>query len=122
MDFDILPDTGELVLNVPTESIQKAVPNNSDSYEPSSDAEQGYEFDCRADVPTLPLGGDGKFLPEPDYVNISSQVLCRSFYTVSHELATFCPTFREVWSPSFFRSLSKPSAFWYLCNNCLKKF
>lgn len=40
VDFDITPATGELLLNVPTDVV-----GNSDSFEPSSDPEQNYEYD-----------------------------------------------------------------------------
>lgn len=42
VDFDISPTTGELLLNLPAEPIPL---QNSDSYEPSSDPEQNYDYD-----------------------------------------------------------------------------
>jgi hypothetical protein len=84
VDFDISPSTGQLLLNVPPEPNHVMQPN-SDSYEPSSDPEQSYEFDCRPEVvvPKLEFNNaiEAKRFhvestqQEPDYVNISAQVL-----------------------------------------------
>ncbi|GFY15390.1 multiple PDZ domain protein [Trichonephila clavipes] len=41
VDFDISPTTGELLLNLPAEPIPL---QNSDSFEPSSDPEQNYNY------------------------------------------------------------------------------
>lgn len=42
VDFDISPTSGELLLNVPVDPIPL---QNSDSYEPSSDPDQNYDYE-----------------------------------------------------------------------------
>ena len=80
VDFDISPLTGQLLLNVPSEE-NHVIPTNSDGYEPNSDPEQSYEFDCRPELVPKPNTIEANHFkanttqPEPDYVNISAQVL-----------------------------------------------
>lgn len=44
VDFDISPTTGELLLNVPADPIPL---QNSDSYEPSSDPDQNFDYEAQ---------------------------------------------------------------------------
>ncbi|XP_054162710.1 multiple PDZ domain protein-like isoform X2 [Oppia nitens] len=74
VDFDISPLTGQLMLNVPPEP-NHVIAANSDSYEPTSDPEHSYEFDCRPElVVRQTSNSDLLTQPEPDYVNISAQL------------------------------------------------
>ena len=63
------------MLSVPPEP-NHVTAANSDSYEPSSDPEQSYEFDCRPELAVRQTNHMNELCaqPEPDYVNISAQV------------------------------------------------
>ena len=71
LDFDISSSTGNLLLNIPLENDQINA-NNSDSFEPNSDSEPNFDFEC--DVPNKAV--QDKFnnnqveSKEPFYVNI----------------------------------------------------
>lgn len=76
-DFDISPATGQLVLNVPPETNQLIIGKDSDAYEPSSDLEHTFEFECRTQTSIqndLISSSKDSVIQEPDYVNISSKV------------------------------------------------
>ncbi|CAG2122996.1 unnamed protein product, partial [Medioppia subpectinata] len=75
VDFDISPLTGQLMLTVPSDT-NNLIAANEDSYEPSSDPEQSYEFDCRPELVVRQNNHLNEMCvqPEPDYVNISAQL------------------------------------------------
>ena len=76
-DFDISPATGQLVLNVPPETNQLIIGKDSDAYEPSSDLEHTFEFECRTQTSIqndLISSSKDSVIQEPDYVNVSSKV------------------------------------------------
>ncbi|RWS31501.1 Multiple PDZ domain protein-like protein, partial [Leptotrombidium deliense] len=88
LDFDIVPSTGELLLNVPPDTSQlPLIASNSDSYEPSSDPEQNYDYDARPKLrrlkPPLKIAA-----VEPDYVNLSKE-LYLSKYEIEKESKAF---------------------------------
>lgn len=83
VDFDINPSTFELRLNVPTETDNKPIATinpNPETYYSSSDVENNFDYESRTIPSKFSLQ---KYIydsteivhQEPDYVNISLQVL-----------------------------------------------
>ncbi|RWS15874.1 patj-like protein [Dinothrombium tinctorium] len=91
LDFDINPSTGELLLNLPPDTTQvPLIASNSDSYEPSSDPEQNYDFESREKLrrlkPSLKIA-----TAEPDYVNLSKE-----HYLSKYEIEKESKAFNEA--------------------------
>nr|XP_015926243.1 multiple PDZ domain protein [Parasteatoda tepidariorum]XP_015926244.1 multiple PDZ domain protein [Parasteatoda tepidariorum]XP_015926245.1 multiple PDZ domain protein [Parasteatoda tepidariorum] len=76
VDFDISPNTGELLLNLPSEPIPM---QNSDSYEPSSEAEHNYEY--KSQIPKAINMDD--INAGVDVLNVSSHIIAPPEYVLS---------------------------------------
>ncbi|KAG8191399.1 hypothetical protein JTE90_010577 [Oedothorax gibbosus] len=77
VDFDISPTTGELLLNLPAEPSPL---QHSDSYEPSSDPEQNYDYDGQMGKNVTTLKIDEM---EPHSNELSSMIAAPPDYALS---------------------------------------
>ncbi|GFR30287.1 multiple PDZ domain protein [Trichonephila clavata] len=77
VDFDISPTTGELLLNLPAEPIPL---QNSDSFEPSSDPEQNYNYNSHV---AKTMGNMKIDEMEPHTSEISSMIVAPPEYVLS---------------------------------------
>lgn len=77
VDFDISPTTGELLLNVPADPIPL---QNSDSYEPSSDPDQNYNYEGHVAKARAALKADEM---EPQSNEMSSIIVAPPQYVLS---------------------------------------
>ncbi|XP_067137358.1 multiple PDZ domain protein-like [Centruroides vittatus] len=92
VDFDITPATGELLLNVPTD-----VAGNSDSFEPSSDPEQNYEFD-----PTL----NKDIIPQvKDNTNSLAEISIPTIVSPNYLLSSITTITTESYAEEFHRTI-----------------
>ncbi|KFM71681.1 Multiple PDZ domain protein, partial [Stegodyphus mimosarum] len=94
VDFDICPTTGELLLNLPADPIPL---QNSDSYEPSSDAEQNYDYDGHVAKTRLGMKSDEM---EPHSNEMSSIIGAPPEYVLS-------PITTESYAEEFQRTIDQ---------------
>ncbi|XP_023241577.1 multiple PDZ domain protein-like [Centruroides sculpturatus] len=92
VDFDITPATGELLLNVPTDVV-----GNSDSFEPSSDPEQNYEFD-----PTL---NKDKISQVKDNANSLAEISIPTIVSPNYLLSSITTITTESYAEEFHRTI-----------------
>lgn len=71
VDFDISPTTGELLLNVPADPIPL---QNSDSYEPSSDPDQNFNYDGQMSKSRAAIKSD-EMEPQSNEVSMENYVI-----------------------------------------------